>query len=159
MTDSWERGVTSATIRSSSSRLSARDGSRAAATSNMERFVIIVNGFQSLTIIAKRSILNVEAVLDPPLSVTHEPKTPICYHWHTDPAIICFFKVNNGSKHQINVLDLFKLTTEIPERCHWRGYNIFIATLNRFHTFSWFFHCWTRSLCVPAIDTLRSLAS
>ena len=80
MTDSWERGVTSATIRSSSSRLSARDGSRAAATSNMERFVIIVNGFQSLTIIAKRSILNVEAVLDPPLSVTHEPKTPICYH-------------------------------------------------------------------------------
>lgn len=46
MTDSWERGVTSATIRSSSSRLSARDGSRAGATSNMER-----------------------------LSVTHEPKT------------------------------------------------------------------------------------
>ena len=35
----------------------------------MERFVIIVNGFQPLTIITKRSILDVEAVLDPPLSI------------------------------------------------------------------------------------------
>ena len=33
----------------------------------MERFVIIVNGFQSLTIITKRSILDAAAVLDPPL--------------------------------------------------------------------------------------------
>ena len=38
-----------------------------AATSKMERFVIIVNGFQPLTIITKRSILDVAAVLDPPL--------------------------------------------------------------------------------------------
>ena len=44
-----------------------RGGSRAAATSKMERFVIIVNGFHLLTIITKRSILDVEAVLDPPL--------------------------------------------------------------------------------------------
>ena len=42
-------------------------GSRAAPTSKMERFVIIVNGFQSLTIIIKRSILDVAAVLDPSL--------------------------------------------------------------------------------------------
>ena len=42
-----------------------RGGSRAAATSKMEPFVIIVNGFQPLTIIAKRSILNVAAALDP----------------------------------------------------------------------------------------------
>ena len=42
-------------------------GSRAAATSKMERFVIIVNGFQPLTIITKRSILDVVEVLDPPL--------------------------------------------------------------------------------------------
>ena len=42
-------------------------GSRAAATSKMERFVIIVNGFQPLTIITKRSILDVVAALDPPL--------------------------------------------------------------------------------------------
>ena len=44
-----------------------RGGSRTAATSKMEHFVIIVNGFQSLTIITKRSILEVAAVLDPPL--------------------------------------------------------------------------------------------
>ena len=44
-----------------------RDGSRAAATSKMERFVIIVNGFQPLTIITKRSILDVAAALDPRL--------------------------------------------------------------------------------------------
>ena len=40
-----------------------RGGSRAAATSKMERFVII-------TIITKRSILIVAAALDPPLNVT-----------------------------------------------------------------------------------------
>ena len=38
-----------------------------AATSKMERFVIIVNGFQPLTIVTKRSILDVAAVLDSPL--------------------------------------------------------------------------------------------
>ena len=44
-----------------------RGGSRAAATSKMECFVTIVNGFQSLTIITKRSMLDVAAALDPPL--------------------------------------------------------------------------------------------
>ena len=39
----------------------------AAATSKMERFAIIVNGF-----ITKRSILDVAAALDPPLD-THDP--------------------------------------------------------------------------------------
>ena len=48
---------------------SVRGGSRTAATSKMERFVIIVNGWKPLTIITKRSILDVAAVLDPPLSV------------------------------------------------------------------------------------------
>ena len=42
---------------------------RAAATSKMERFVIIVNGFQPLTVITKRSILDVAAVLGPPLGI------------------------------------------------------------------------------------------
>ena len=45
-----------------------RGGSRAAATSNTEQFVIVVNGFQPLTIITKRSILDVAAALDLPLS-------------------------------------------------------------------------------------------
>ena len=44
-----------------------RGGSRTAATSKIELFVIIVNGFQPLTIITKCSILDVAAVLDPPL--------------------------------------------------------------------------------------------
>ena len=44
-----------------------RGGSMAAKISKMERFVIIVNGWKSFTIIAKRSILDVAAALDPPL--------------------------------------------------------------------------------------------
>ena len=43
-----------------------RGESRAAAISKMECFVIIVNDFQPLTIITKRSILDVAAALDPP---------------------------------------------------------------------------------------------
>ena len=56
------------------------DGSRTAATSKMERFVIIINGLQPLTIITKHSILNVAAVVDPPLSKVNE-KTNLdhCY--------------------------------------------------------------------------------
>ena len=38
-------------------------GSRTTATSKMELFVVIVNGFQPLTIITKCSILDVAAVL------------------------------------------------------------------------------------------------
>ena len=51
-----------------------KGGSRATATSKMERFVIKVNfitkRFQPLTIITKRSILDVAAALDLPLSLT-----------------------------------------------------------------------------------------
>ena len=43
--------------------------SRAAATSKMERFVIIVNGWKPLTIITKRSISDVAAAIDPPLLI------------------------------------------------------------------------------------------
>ena len=49
-----------------------RGGSRAAATSKMKCFVIIVNGFQPLTIITKHSILDVVAALDPPLQNQNE---------------------------------------------------------------------------------------
>ena len=44
-----------------------RGGSRAAAISKMEHFVIIVNGWKPLTIITTRSILDVAAALDSPL--------------------------------------------------------------------------------------------
>ena len=46
-----------------------RGGSRTAATSKMEFFVIIVNGWKPLTIIIKSSILHVAAVVDPPLEI------------------------------------------------------------------------------------------
>ena len=45
----------------------SKGASKIAATSEMERFVIIVNGWKPLTIITKRSILDAAAVLDPPL--------------------------------------------------------------------------------------------
>ena len=41
-----------------------RDGSRTAATSKLEHFMIIVNGWKPLTIITKSFILDVAAVLD-----------------------------------------------------------------------------------------------
>ena len=44
-----------------------RGGSRTAATSKMECFLIIVNGFQPLSITIKHSIFDVAASLDPPL--------------------------------------------------------------------------------------------
>ena len=50
--------------------MTVRGGSRAAARSKMERFVIIVNGWKPLTIITKHPILDVEAALDPPLTVS-----------------------------------------------------------------------------------------
>ena len=49
-----------------------RGGSRTAATSKMESFVIIVNGWKPLTIIIKCSILDVAAALDPPLIVAYK---------------------------------------------------------------------------------------
>ena len=44
-----------------------KGGSKTAATFKMEHFVITVNGWKALTITTKRSILDVVAVLDPPL--------------------------------------------------------------------------------------------
>ena len=46
-------------------------GSRAAATSKIECFVIIVNGWKPLTIITKHFILDVAAALDPPLHMSN----------------------------------------------------------------------------------------
>ena len=66
-----------------------RGGSRAAATSKMECFAIIVNGFQPLTIITKHSILDVAVAVNyyhkalhlgccsSPRSVSAYSKTPV----------------------------------------------------------------------------------
>ena len=45
--------------------------SRAAATSKMERSVIIVNGWKPLTIITKCSIFDDAVTLDPPLQLVY----------------------------------------------------------------------------------------
>ena len=63
--------VASATVKQIFRSFPVRGGSRTAATSKMELFVIIVNGFQPLTIITKYSILDVAAVLDPLLPVVY----------------------------------------------------------------------------------------
>ena len=47
-----------------------RGGSRTAAISKVELFVIIGNGWKPLTIIKKSSTLDVAAVLDPPLEAS-----------------------------------------------------------------------------------------
>ena len=47
----------------------SRGGSRTAATSKVELFVIIVNGFQPVTINTKNSTLDVVAVLDLSLQI------------------------------------------------------------------------------------------
>ena len=52
--------------------LSLKIPDRTAATSKMERFVIIVHGWKPLTFITKGSILGVAAVLDPPLRYTSD---------------------------------------------------------------------------------------
>ena len=48
-----------------------RGGSRTAATSKTELFVIIVNGWKPLTIVTKCSILDVVVVLDLLLALDH----------------------------------------------------------------------------------------
>ena len=67
-----------------------RGGSRATTTSKMECLVKRVNGFQPLTIITKRSILDVAAALDPPLDIeevicfwaTKLQHFPLCCRWY-----------------------------------------------------------------------------
>ena len=62
-------------------RSEGRGGSRAAATSKMERFVVTVNGLKPLTIITKRSILDVTAALDPPLERVTLTLTSAVWSW------------------------------------------------------------------------------
>ena len=71
-----------------------RGGSRTVATSKMELFVIIVNGFQSLTIFTKCSILDVAAVLDPPLGYVR-----LCCYWSSPLLIRAFRSSTNWSMH------------------------------------------------------------
>ena len=74
-----------------------RDGSRTAATSKMERFVIIVNGFHLLIIITKCSIMDVAAVLDLLLGFnTSELDKSLRLEKEFQPTIENNYKVNNN---------------------------------------------------------------
>ena len=82
----------------------SRGGSRAVATSKMVCFVIIVNGFQLLTIITKRSILDVVAALDPPLTSKHAMNL-----WRPGRYL---FVESQQWKRQDNVWNLFKINNK-----------------------------------------------
>ena len=70
-----------------------RGGSRSAATFKMELFVIIVNGFQPLTIIKKSSILDVAAVLYPPLPLSPNLKyKPLWFSKKSFPTSCVLFE-------------------------------------------------------------------
>ena len=84
-----------------------RGGSRTAATSKMERFVMIVNGWKLLTIITKRSTLDVLAVLDPPLILiilTGMSSWSWALFWSKDWRIIEISSINSAFKQLVNRL-------------------------------------------------------
>ena len=74
-----------------------RGGSRTTATSKEELFVIIINGWKPLTIITKRSILDVTTVLDPPLiSLIHLNSLSIRNKiWKQSLKLVQLYKISN----------------------------------------------------------------
>ena len=68
--------------------INIRGGSRTGATFKMKLFVIIVNSFQPLAIITKCSILDVAAVLDPPLIIL-----VILHYYSSFPWTSAFWKM------------------------------------------------------------------
>ena len=77
-----------------------RGGSRAAATSKMERSVIIFNGWKPLTITTKHFILDVVAALDPPL---HRGT----YVLRNFTQRIVFLQIIHPCKYQVEFLKFF----------------------------------------------------
>ena len=100
-----------------------RGGSRTAATSKMEHFVIIVNGFQPLTIITKPSILDVAAVLDLPLKYTFQKRIIELVNWHKiptdlvlnlDQTPLSYITVGNKTSE-------FEGATSVPVKGKWKN--------------------------------------
>ena len=99
----------------------------------MERFVIIVNGWNSLTIITKHSILDVAAALNPPLEITLKNSNwgqwgrwlltgkvsvttvwLLFYHWHS----------NKGSfAHAVCHLSLYSSHHVLIKSQQWKHHN------------------------------------
>ena len=81
-----------------------RGRSRTAATFKMELFVIIVNGFQPLTIITKCHILDVAVVLDPPLQTLKRLQQRVicnnkCYSFRFTLFSIAIFFIKSNFAH------------------------------------------------------------
>ena len=69
-------------------KLEHKGGSWAAATSKMECFETIVNGWKPLTIITKSSILDVAAALDPPLEQFANLRQAQLFKWHASRGFV-----------------------------------------------------------------------
>ena len=105
-----------------------RGGSRTAATSKMERFMIIVNSFQPLTNITKHSILDVAAVLDPPYYFKNEIKLANFHSYST----LNFSKVTESEvRKEILNLSTKKATKngDIPAKILKKSVNIYIKEI------------------------------
>ena len=105
-----------------------RGGSRAAATSLMEHFVIIVNGFQPLTTIRKRSILNVVTALDPPLYT----KSLVRIHPNNDFRDTKYKMYNSFSQYFIfeGYMEVLRVISFVAlQNQNNPNYNLFIQTL------------------------------
>ena len=88
-----------------------RGGSRTAVTSKMENFVIIVNGWIPLTIITKRSILDVAPILDPRLTISFFKKIPFIMTKLEEAFIkVHWFKKYFQSKRAVKKQLFFKKT-------------------------------------------------
>ena len=96
-----------------------RSGSRAAATSKMEGFVIIVNGCKPLTIITKRFILDVAAVLDPPLMCNGNVTTrnlELAFSWNFSKILGNINLLIISTFFNMSLLSLFKF--------FWKVFNV-----------------------------------
>ena len=80
-----------------------RHEARTAATSKIERFVIIVNGWKPLTIITKCFILHVAAALDPPLHISQDDAILYCKFRQ-----LCFIKNQNKPCYKLGKLSYYK---------------------------------------------------
>ena len=108
----------------------------------MERFVIIVNAFQPLTIITKRSILDVAEVLDPPLNLVYTSKIEEIW--------------GGPCQASLNTTVLYFYNSEATYRSSRSQMFFKIGVLKYFESFTEKYMCWSLFLinlhgCRPAV--------
>ena len=75
----------------------------------MEHFVIIVNGWKPLTNITESSILDVAAVLDPPLSIRFVFETAFISEQIADNGSVALLKISEKFITKFNVFSYMNL--------------------------------------------------